>query len=136
MIWTFICLLQNANNDLWEAYHMVTSGLAMRKTLDFDFEEESESTAHAIVHDIELPFLDGWTAFTKQLEPVNPVRDSTSDMAVFLKKGSALVKEKWEQAERAQATAKLAALGGTSLGNIMGIRNEEADAKGTPFKIH
>lgn len=109
---------------------MVTSGVATRKSLDLDFEDESESTVHVMVHDLKPPFLDGRTVFTKQLEPINPVRDPTSDMAVFSRKGSALVKEKREQAERQKAAAKMAALGGTSLGNIMGVQDEEAAAEG------
>ena len=109
---------------------MVTSGVATRKAIDLDFEDESESAVHVMVHDLKPPFLDGRTVFTKQLEPVNPIRDPTSDMAVFSKKGSPLVKEKREQAERAKASAKLAALGGTSLGNIMGVKDEEAEAEG------
>ncbi|KAI0320136.1 putative PRP16-RNA-dependent ATPase [Amylostereum chailletii] len=119
----------NADNDLWEANRMVTSGVATRKGVDLDFEDESESTVHVMVHDLKPPFLDGRTVFTKQLDPINPIRDPTSDMAIFAKKGSALVKEKREQAERAKAAAKLAALGGTSLGNIMGVKDEEAEAE-------
>ncbi|KAJ6573855.1 pre-mRNA splicing factor [Mycena vulgaris] len=119
----------NADNDLWEANRMLTSGVATRKAVDMDFEDESESTVHVMVHDLKPPFLDGRTVFTKQLAPINPIRDPTSDMAVFSKKGSALVKEKREQAERAKAAAKLAALGGTALGNIMGVKDEEADAE-------
>ncbi|KAF8060913.1 P-loop containing nucleoside triphosphate hydrolase protein, partial [Lyophyllum atratum] len=118
----------NADNDLWEANRMLTSGVATRKAVDLDFEDESESTVHVMVHDIKPPFLDGRTVFTKQLDPINPIRDLTSDMAVFSKKGSGLVKEKREQAERAKAAAKLAALGGTALGNIMGVKDEEAEA--------
>lgn len=121
---------QNADNDLWEANRMLTSGVATRKTVDLDFEDESESTVHVMVHDLKPPFLDGRTVFTKQLDPINPIRDPNSDMAVFSKKGSALVKEKREQAERAKAAAKLASLGGTALGNIMGIKDEEAAAEG------
>ena len=113
---------------------MVTSGVATRKTIDLDFEDDSESTVHVMVHDLKPPFLDGRTVFTKQLDPINPIRDPTSDMALFSKNGSALVKEKKEQAERAKAEAKLvAALGGMALGNIMGVRDEEAEAKGTFF---
>ncbi|EKM60346.1 uncharacterized protein PHACADRAFT_83024 [Phanerochaete carnosa HHB-10118-sp] len=121
----------NADNDLWEANRMVTSGVATRKEINLDFEEESESAVHVMVHDLKPPFLDGRTVFTTQLEPINPVRDPTSDMAVFARKGSALVKEKREQAERAKAAAKMADLGGTQLGNIMGVKNEEAAAEGT-----
>jgi pre-mRNA-splicing factor ATP-dependent RNA helicase DHX38/PRP16 len=109
---------------------MVTSGVATRKAVDLDFEDESESTVHVMTHDLKPPFLDGRTVYTKQLDPINPIRDPTSDMAIFAKKGSALVKEKREQAERAKAAAKLAALGGTSLGNIMGVKDEEAEAEG------
>ncbi|KAJ3499894.1 hypothetical protein NLJ89_g10030 [Agrocybe chaxingu] len=119
----------NADNDLWEANRMVTSGVATRKAIDLDFEDDSESTVHVMVHDLKPPFLDGRTVFTKQLDPINPIRDPTSDMAIFSKKGSALVKEKREQAERAKAAAKLAALGGTALGNIMGVKDEEAEAE-------
>ncbi|KAJ2923805.1 hypothetical protein H1R20_g13289, partial [Candolleomyces eurysporus] len=117
----------NADNDLWEANRMLTSGVATRKTVDLDFEDESESTVHVMVRNLKPPFLDGKTVFTKQLDPINPIRDPTSDMAIFSKKGSALVKEKREQAERAKAASKLAALGGTSLGNIMGVKDAEAD---------
>ena len=49
---------------------------------------------------------------------------------MLFRSGSALVKEKREQAERAKAAAKLASLGGTSLGNIMGVKDEEAEAEG------
>jgi pre-mRNA-splicing factor ATP-dependent RNA helicase DHX38/PRP16 len=112
---------------------MVISGVATRKAVDLDFEDESESAVHVMVHDLKPPFLDGRTVFTKQLDPVNPIRDPTSDMAIFSKKGSALVKEKREQAERAKAAAKLAGLGGTSLGNIMGVRDEEAE--GTKYSL-
>ncbi|KAF8350297.1 P-loop containing nucleoside triphosphate hydrolase protein [Amanita rubescens] len=119
----------NADNDLWEANRMLTSGVATRKTIDLDFEDEAESTVHVMVHNLKPPFLDGRTVFTKQLDPINPIRDVTSDMAVFSKKGSGLVKEKREQAERAKAAAKLASLGGTSLGNIMGVKDEETEAE-------
>lgn len=112
---------------------MLTSGVATRKAVDLDFEDESESTVHVMVHDLKPPFLDGRTVYTKLLDPINPIRDPTSDMAIFSKKGSALVKEKREQAERAKAAAKLAALGGTSLGNIMGVKDEEAEADGVLF---
>lgn len=114
---------------------MVTSGVATRKALDLDFEDDSESTVHVMVHDLKPPFLDGRTVFTKQLEPINPIRDPTSDMAIFSKKGSALVKEKREQAERAKAAAKLAALSGTALGNIMGVKDEEAEAEGASSSV-
>lgn len=108
---------------------MVTSGVATRKGVDLVFEDESQSAVHVMVHNLKPPFLDGRTVFTKQLDPIDPIRDLTSDMAMFAKKGSALVKEKREQAERAKAAANLAALGGTALGNILGVKDEEEEAE-------
>ncbi|KAG8991813.1 DEAH-box RNA helicase prp16 [Tulasnella sp. JGI-2019a] len=119
----------NRDNDLWETNRMLTSGVAQRKELDMDFEDESETTVHVIVHDLKPPFLDGTQVFTTQLDPINPIRDPTSDLAIFSRKGSALVKEKREQAERAKAAAKLTALSGTALGNIMGVKNDEVEAE-------
>ena len=55
---------------------------------------------HILVRDLKPPFLDGKIVFTKQLEPVNPIRDPTSDMAIMSRKGSQLVREKREQQER------------------------------------
>jgi pre-mRNA-splicing factor ATP-dependent RNA helicase DHX38/PRP16 len=63
-------------------------------------------------------------AYTRQLEPINPVRDVTSDLAVFSKKGSALVKERRERQEREKAAAKAASVAGTTLGNLMGVKDE------------
>lgn len=114
---------------MWETNRLLTSGVAQRKEVDLDFEDDSETTVHVLVHDLKPPFLDGTTVFTKQLEPINPIRDPTSDLAIFSRKGSALVKEKREQAERAKAAAKLANIGGTALGNIMGVKDEEAEAE-------
>jgi pre-mRNA-splicing factor ATP-dependent RNA helicase DHX38/PRP16 len=114
---------------------MVTSGVASRQEIDLDFADESESAVHVMVHALQPPFLDGRTVFTKQLTTIDPLRDATSDMAVFSRKGSALVREKREQAERAKAAAKIAALGGTALGNLMGVRDEEGEADGEYFSL-
>ena len=79
---------------------MLQSGVAQRQGVDMDFEDDQDSKVHVLVHDLKPPFLDGTIAYTKQLEPVNPVRDSTSDLAVFSKKGSLLVRERRERQER------------------------------------
>lgn len=104
---------------------MHTSGVGSREAVDMDFEDDSESKVHVLVHDLRPPFLDGRTAFTRQLDPINPIKDGTSDLAIFSKKGSALVKERREQQERAKAAAKLASIGGSNLGNLMGVKEGE-----------
>ncbi|TXT12825.1 hypothetical protein VHUM_01226 [Vanrija humicola] len=114
----------NADTDKWENNRMLTSGVLQAGDLDEDFEEDQDSKVHVLVHDLKPPFLDGRTAYTKQLEPINPVRDPTSDMAVFAKKGSLLVRDRRERKERERAAAKAASVAGTTLGNLMGVRDE------------
>jgi pre-mRNA-splicing factor ATP-dependent RNA helicase DHX38/PRP16 len=125
---------------MWEKNRMHTSGVGSREAVDMDFEDDSESKVHVLVHDLRPPFLDGRTAFTRQLDPINPIKDGTSDLAVFSKKGSALVKERREQQERAKAAAKLASIGGTNLGNLMGVKEgengEDVDVNGKPVNAN
>lgn len=90
-----------------------------------DFDEESIDRVHLLVHNIVPPFLDGRIVFTKQPEPVIPVRDPTSDMALVARKGSHLVRVFREQKERRKAQKKHWELGGTKIGNIMGIKKTE-----------
>jgi len=126
-------LARKADQDAWEDDRLRAGGVGARKMIDLDenMDDESENQVHLLVHDLRPPFLDGKTVFTRQVEPVNPVKDPTSDLATFARKGSRLVKEKREQKERQRAAAKAMALGGTTLGNIMGVKeDEELDSLG------
>lgn len=69
----------------------------------------------------------GRIVFTKQPEPVVPVRDPGSDMALMARKGSALVRAYREQKERRRAQKKHWELGGTHLGNIMGVHDTKKE---------
>lgn len=53
---------------------MLTSGVVQTVDVDEDFDEESEARVHLLVHNIVPPFLDGRIVFTKQPEPVIPVK--------------------------------------------------------------
>lgn len=67
---------------------------------------------------------------SRLVEPVIPVKDPTSDMAVICRKGCQSVKKYREQKERRLAQEKFE-LGGTKLGNILGIkRRDEKDEQG------
>ena len=115
---------------------MVTSGVAPHKVLDLDFKDKTESMVHVMVHNLKHPFLNSKMVYTKQLNLINLICNPTSDMAVFAKKGSVLVKEKHEQAEQAKAAVKIASLGRTSLGNIIGVHDEEADVEAAGAYLH
>lgn len=117
----------NKDNELWERNRMLTSGVVMSVNVNEDFDEEATERVHLLVHHIVPPFLDGRIVFTKQPEPVIPVKDPTSDMALISRKGSALVRAYREQKERRKAQKKHWELGGTKMGNIMGIEKKKDD---------
>ncbi|XP_017871527.1 PREDICTED: pre-mRNA-splicing factor ATP-dependent RNA helicase PRP16 [Drosophila arizonae] len=121
----------NRDNELWERNRMLTSGVVTSINVSDDFDEEALERVHLLVHHIVPPFLDGRIVFTKQPEPVVPVKDPTSDMALLARKGSLLVRNYREQKERRKAQKKHWELGGTKLGNIMGVQRpqDEDDAK-------
>jgi pre-mRNA-splicing factor ATP-dependent RNA helicase DHX38/PRP16 len=115
-------------NEAWETNRMLVSGVAQRRDMAADFDDEDTTRVHLLVHDLRPPFLDGRTIFTKQLEPVPAVRDYQSDMAVFSRKGSKAVKEARQQRERQKQAQEATSLVGTALGNIMGAKEDEGDS--------
>ncbi|XP_045766491.1 pre-mRNA-splicing factor ATP-dependent RNA helicase PRP16 [Maniola jurtina] len=122
------------DNELWERNRMLTSGVVHAININNDLDEESVDRVHLLVHNIVPPFLDGRIVFTKQPEPVIPVKDPTSDMAMNARKGSALVKAFREQKERRKAQKKHWKLEGTKIGNIMGIQKQEEEMEEGPTK--
>lgn len=115
--------------DAWETNRMLQSGVAQRRHFNDDFEDDDEGMrVHILVHDLKPPFLDGKTVFTKQIDPVPAVRDPQSDMAVFSRRGSRVVKEKRQQKERQKQTQEATSAKGTTLGNIMGVKEDDADS--------
>ncbi|KAH9495949.1 Pre-mRNA-splicing factor ATP-dependent RNA helicase PRP16 [Bulinus truncatus] len=115
----------NKDNELWETNRMLRSGVVNRVNFDEDFEDENEARVHLQVLNIVPPFLDGRIVFTKQPEPVVPLRDPTSDMAVVSRKGCPVVRIHREQKERKKAQKKEWELAGTNIGNIMGIKKTD-----------
>lgn len=122
-------LQRQKDNDAWEANRMLASSVAQTRDQFQDFEDDNEDVrTHLLVHDLKPPFLDGKTVFTKQLEPVSAVRDPQSDMAVFSRKGSKVVKERRQQKERQKQAQEATGLAGTALGNIVGVKEEDTDS--------
>ena len=122
-----MCIRDSADADAWENNRMQTSGVGGPRILDENPDAEEVNRVHLLVHDLKPPFLDGKIVYTKQVAPVNPVRDPNSDLATFAIKGSRLVKEHRERAERQKAARRVASLKGTQLGNIMGVKNDDED---------
>ncbi|KAJ5656814.1 hypothetical protein N7507_008764 [Penicillium longicatenatum] len=117
-------------NDDWETNRMLTSGIAQRRNMESDFmpDDEEATRVHLLVHDLRPPFLDGRTIFTQQLEPISAIRDPQSDMAVFSRKGSKVVRERRQQRERQKQAQEATNMAGTALGNLMGVKEDEGDS--------
>ncbi|KAJ5246080.1 hypothetical protein N7468_001063 [Penicillium chermesinum] len=117
-------------NDDWETNRMLTSGIAQRRNMGSGFmpEDEEATRVHLLVHDLRPPFLDGRTIFTKQLEPISALRDPQSDMAVFSRKGSKVVRERRQQRERQKQAQQATNMAGTAPGNLMGVKEDEGDS--------
>ena len=122
-------LQRQKDNDAWEANRMLASSVAQTRDQYHNFEDDNDDTrVHLLVHDLKPPFLDGKTVFTKQLDPISAVRDPQSDMAVFSRKGSRVVKEKRQQKERQKQAQEATGMAGTTLGNVMGVKEDDTDS--------
>lgn len=121
-------LQRQKDNDAWETNRMLASNVAQTRDQYHDFNDDNDDTRiHLLVHDLKPPFLDGKTVFTKQLEPISAVRDPQSDMAVFSRKGSRVVKERRQQKERQKQAQEATRVAGTALGNVLGVKEEDTD---------
>ena len=105
---------------------MMRSGVVYQsKEDDVELDEKAGARVHLFVHNVVPPFLDGRIIFTKQFEPVIPLKDNTCDMAVVSRNGSLTVRKHREQKERKKAQKKEWELAGTNIGNIMGIKKKD-----------
>ncbi|KAL9658554.1 hypothetical protein ABK040_006093 [Willaertia magna] len=117
---------QLKDNDAWERNRLLLSGIATSNDFnnEVDVTEEEEQGIKIIYHDVKPPFLDGNVSFTKQTEPVLPVKDATADLASSARKGSALLKEMRSKKERMKAVKDRFKNRGT-LGKILKENLEE-----------
>ncbi|GKC10310.1 pre-mRNA-splicing factor ATP-dependent RNA helicase DEAH7 [Tanacetum coccineum] len=91
-----------ADNAQWEDRQLMRSGAVRGTEVQTEFDEEEECRVYAILleavaeiwifnSDTKPSFLDGRIVFTKQAEPIMPLKDPTSDMAIISRKGSNLI---------------------------------------------
>ena len=68
---------------MWETNRLLTSGVVLRTEFEENFDESDEAKVHLLVHNIVPPFLDGRIMFTKQPEPVIPLKVYISRFVVI-----------------------------------------------------
>nr|CAB3458049.1 unnamed protein product [Digitaria exilis] len=119
-----------ADNAQWEDRQLLRSGAVKGTEVQTEFDDEDERKVILLVHDTKPPFLDGRVVFTTQAEPVMPLKDPTSDMAIIARKGSTLVREIREKQSMNKSRQRFWELAGSKLGNILGVEKtaEQVDA--------
>lgn len=119
-----------ADNAQWEDRQLLRSGAVRGTEVQTDFDDEEEKRVILLVHDTKPPFLDGRIVFTKQAEPIMPIKDPTSDMAIISRKGSNLVREIHEKQSMNKSRQRFWELAGSKLGDILGVEKtaEQIDA--------
>eukprot|EP00928_Gymnodinium_smaydae_P055132 TRINITY_DN3873_c1_g1_i2.p1 TRINITY_DN3873_c1_g1~~TRINITY_DN3873_c1_g1_i2.p1 ORF type:complete len:737 (-),score=192.40 TRINITY_DN3873_c1_g1_i2:1309-3519(-) len=117
---------RNEANEMWELNRLGSAGLAERKEHSLDYtNDEDEKRVVVMVRDTTPPFLDGSYIYTSQTEPVCPVKDPTSDMAVVAKQGSKVVKQVMEEQDQGKFRQRFWEIQGSSLGQAIGVKDKE-----------
>lgn len=120
----------SADNAQWEDRQLLRSGAVRGTEIQTEIDDEEEARVILLVHDTKPPFLDGRVVYTKQAEPVMPVKDPTSDMALIARKGSALVREVREKQSMNKSRQRFWELAGSKLGNILGVEKTSEQVDG------
>lgn len=115
----------NRDQEAWERNRLFTSGVIEGGDVNDDFDDDLEARVQLMVHNVKPPFLDGRVEFTTQLQMVSTVKDPSSDIAVLAKKGSEALKRAREMRERSKMRKRFWELGGSKMGDAIGIKKEE-----------
>ncbi|KAJ1398769.1 P-loop containing nucleoside triphosphate hydrolase [Sesbania bispinosa] len=102
-----------ADNAQWEDRQLLRSGAVRGTEVQTEFDDEEERKVILLVH-----------------EPIMPIKDPTSDMAIISRKGSTLVREIHEKQSMNKSRQRFWELAGSKLGDILGVEKtaEQIDA--------
>ncbi|KAK2986250.1 hypothetical protein RJ640_027345 [Escallonia rubra] len=107
----------------WDDQQLLRSGAVRSTKVRTEYDDEEERKVILDFHDINPPFLDRSIVLTKQEEPIMPIKDPTSDMAIRSRKGSNLVHVFREKHNMNKSRQRFWELAGSKLGNILGVES-------------
>jgi pre-mRNA-splicing factor ATP-dependent RNA helicase DHX38/PRP16 len=124
-----------ADQEAWEESRLLSSGAAVRSTIDLDAEtlnnEKDMSRVTLLVHQVKPPFLsDDKVSFSTVREAVPTVKDASSDFAKMSRAGSATLRYIRANKDKNAMRQKFWELGGTRMGDAVGVAktaNKEGD---------
>jgi pre-mRNA-splicing factor ATP-dependent RNA helicase DHX38/PRP16 len=118
---------KSEEQNKWELNRMLTSGLFKINNLKNDIEEDDDKRVVLMLHDIKPPFLEGKKINNSKSEPIQILRDPTSEMALIAKKGSSIITHMRERTDKSKMREKFWELAGSRLGDILNIKQREDD---------
>lgn len=114
------------DQEAWEENRLLSSGAASRGKVDLDVSNENDSRVTLLVHQIKPPFLEKSSAgFLEQKTAVATVKDNSSDFCKMAREGSVTLQRLRQEKDKAQFRQKFWELGGTKMGNAIGVKKEE-----------
>ena len=114
------------DQDAWEVNRLLSSGAAVRSSVDLDHTTEQDTRVTLLVHQIKPPFLDGRVSFSRIREAVPTVKDASSDFAKMAREGSATLRHLRATKDKHTMRQKFWELGGTRMGDAVGVKQETA----------
>jgi len=118
------------DQDAWEENRLLSSGAAVRSSVDLDMTTEQDTRVTLLVHQVKPPFLDGRVSFSTIREAVPTVKDASSDFAKMSREGSATLRHLRANKDKHAMRQKFWELGGTRMGDAVGVKNESEGGKG------
>jgi pre-mRNA-splicing factor ATP-dependent RNA helicase DHX38/PRP16 len=119
----------HVDQEAWEDNRLLQSGVAVQTEVQTEFDSEEDSRVTLIVHNLKPPFLDGRISYSLQQTTVSTLRDPSGDMAVNCRKGSGLLRDIREKREKMKMRKRFWELGGSRMGDVMGIARPEDEEK-------
>ena len=112
------------DQEAWEQNRLVSAGTMARSGTSSTIEQQQERVT-LLVHQVKPPFLrDGRVSFSTVRDAVPTVKDASSDFAKCAREGSVTLRTLRAHKEKHAMRNKFWELGGTRMGNLVGVSNE------------
>lgn len=122
---------QNAmldDQEAWEENRLLSSGAASRGHVALDVSTEDDTRVTLLVHQLKPPFLEKSSVGLGKQSTVATVKDNSSDFCKMAREGSATLLRLRQEKDKNTMRQKFWELGGSKMGNAMGIKQEEPKA--------
>jgi pre-mRNA-splicing factor ATP-dependent RNA helicase DHX38/PRP16 len=115
----------------WENTRMRMGGsVGADRSVRMNYDDDDDQRVQLIVHHLKPPFLDGRVTYSTQMSTVSTVKEPGADMARNCKNGSRLLRDLREKKERNKMRQRFWELGGSRMGDAMGIKNPDTIREG------